>query len=175
MFSERLKELRKKQGLSQSVLAEYLSISRQAISRYEKGSAEPDLKNLTRIANYFDVSTDYLLGNENQPAIVQSSLDHIFVTSIISWTLSAFSKFTLSPVLAAKADEPTILLCGIDKHTFWGEHSVQLAFYPSKDAAEKEIEALYRAISNGHRTYTLQFFVPTTNKGRFGIKILDIS
>ena len=64
MLSEKLYQLRKKSGLSQEQLAERLNVSRQAISKWESGSAFPESEKLIIISNYFDVSVDYLLKDE---------------------------------------------------------------------------------------------------------------
>jgi len=64
MFSEILKKLRKERGVSQSSLAEYLQMSQQAIGSWETNRATPDLDTLVQLADYFNVSTDYLLGND---------------------------------------------------------------------------------------------------------------
>ena len=58
---EKLCALRKKSGLSQEQLAEALNVSRQAISKWEGGSATPESDKLLALSNYFDVSLDYLL------------------------------------------------------------------------------------------------------------------
>lgn len=63
MFSEKLKELRKKSGLTQEQLAEKLSVSRQAVAKWENNLGMPDVDNLKNIALYFGVSVDYLVGN----------------------------------------------------------------------------------------------------------------
>lgn len=57
----RLKELRKEKGISQLKLALDLSMNQNTISRYETGEREADYKTLIKIADYFDVSIDYLL------------------------------------------------------------------------------------------------------------------
>jgi transcriptional regulator with XRE-family HTH domain len=57
----RLKQLREENKLSQLDLANKLNMSQQAISAYEKGSREPDIDTIKKIAEYFNVSTDYLL------------------------------------------------------------------------------------------------------------------
>ncbi len=64
MLSEKLYQLRKKSGLSQEQLAEQLNVSRQAISKWESGTAVPESEKLITISNYFDVSVDYLLKDE---------------------------------------------------------------------------------------------------------------
>lgn len=66
-FSQKLLELRKKRGFSQEDLAEKLNVSRQAISRWEMGSAMPDSSNLLKISDLFGVSIDSLLHEDDQP------------------------------------------------------------------------------------------------------------
>lgn len=56
-----LRQLRKEKHLTQNQLAERLGVSFSAISMYERNQREPDLKTLKRIANFFHVTTDYLL------------------------------------------------------------------------------------------------------------------
>ncbi|MGM9619818.1 MAG: helix-turn-helix domain-containing protein [Oscillospiraceae bacterium] len=63
-FSEKLLRLRRQAGLSQEELAERLQVSRQAISRWELGTALPDAPNLLALSKLFAVSTDYLLREE---------------------------------------------------------------------------------------------------------------
>lgn len=62
IFQERLIEQRKLNRLTQRQMAEYLQIAQPSYIRYENGSAEPSLENLVKLADYFDVSVDYLLG-----------------------------------------------------------------------------------------------------------------
>lgn len=62
----RLKELRGKRKISQQKLAMDLSISQASISKYEKGIAEPDINMLIRMADYFHVTVDYLLGRTDE-------------------------------------------------------------------------------------------------------------
>lgn len=64
MLSEKLYQLRKKSGLSQEQLAEQINVSRQAISKWESGSAFPESEKLIIISKYFGVSVDYLLKDE---------------------------------------------------------------------------------------------------------------
>lgn len=61
-FGERLYRLRIEQGVYQKQLAIYLNVSVGTISNYENGVHSPDLKSLRKIADYFKVSVDYLLG-----------------------------------------------------------------------------------------------------------------
>lgn len=63
-FQERLKELRNEKELSQQELAKELKVSQRSISSWETGFRQPDYETLRLIAEYFDVTTDYLLGIE---------------------------------------------------------------------------------------------------------------
>lgn len=62
-FSERFKELRVNHNLSQQELASQLGISKSSVNMYERGEREPGLVTLEKIADYFNVDMDYLLGN----------------------------------------------------------------------------------------------------------------
>lgn len=62
MFGKRLAELRKRNGISQDILAEELGVRRNTISMYEQGKREPSLKVLSKVSDYFGVTVDYLLG-----------------------------------------------------------------------------------------------------------------
>ena len=61
----RLKELRTEKGVSQQTIADYLGITRQSYSNYELGNREADYVTLTKLANYFETTVDYLIGNSN--------------------------------------------------------------------------------------------------------------
>ena len=63
---EKLLFLRKQNGFTQMELAEKLNVSRQAISRWEVGTAAPSTDNLKELSNLYDVSVDYLLGDHSE-------------------------------------------------------------------------------------------------------------
>ena len=63
----RLKEIRKNRGITQLKLAMDLNISQNSISRYETGEREADYTTLIRLADYFNVSLDYLLERTDDP------------------------------------------------------------------------------------------------------------
>ncbi len=69
-LKEKLVDLRKKKGLSQAELAEAINVSRQAISRWEVGSAIPSADNLMWLSKFYEVSMDELMGvdtDDKQP------------------------------------------------------------------------------------------------------------
>ena len=65
----RLKELRKSKNISQLKLAMDLNMNQNTISRYETNEREPGINELIKIADYFNVSIDYLLERTNNPEI----------------------------------------------------------------------------------------------------------
>jgi len=65
----RLKEIRKAKGISQLKLATDLNTNQNTIRRYETGEREPGIAELIRIADYFNISVDYLLERTENPRI----------------------------------------------------------------------------------------------------------
>ena len=68
---DRLSELRKDKGLNQDELGEIIQKGKGSVSRYEKGTRQPDVETLKRLADFFGVSTDYLLGRTKYPRIME--------------------------------------------------------------------------------------------------------
>lgn len=64
-FAERVKELRKERNLQQKDLANILFVNQRTVSNWERKVNVPDYDMLLKIARYFEVSVDYLLGNED--------------------------------------------------------------------------------------------------------------
>lgn len=65
-IADKIVRLRKSNGFSQEELAEKLNVSRQAISRWEMGTAMPDALNIKQLSKLFNVTTDYLLNDDYQ-------------------------------------------------------------------------------------------------------------
>ncbi|MEG1982054.1 MAG: helix-turn-helix transcriptional regulator [Clostridia bacterium] len=65
-FKDNLKELRKKEGLSQVDLAEKLGFSKSLVGLYETGGRKPSFEALETVADYFNVSIDYLMGKDDK-------------------------------------------------------------------------------------------------------------
>lgn len=69
----RLKQLRRERNISQLKLAMDLGINQNTVSRYETGAYEADYGMLIKLADYFDVSIDYLLGRTDDPRLNRST------------------------------------------------------------------------------------------------------
>ncbi|AEM79504.1 helix-turn-helix domain-containing protein [Thermoanaerobacter wiegelii] len=75
MIGERLKMLRKEKGLTMKEIGEIIGVSDAAWTKYEKNRAEPSIESLIKIADYFQVSLDFLLGRTNirEPQFVEKA------------------------------------------------------------------------------------------------------
>lgn len=62
-----LKILRQQRGISQQQLAEIIMVSQQSVNKYENHNVEPGIDTLCKIADYFEVSVDYLIGRAEEP------------------------------------------------------------------------------------------------------------
>lgn len=67
LFQKRLKELRNSKGISQVSIAKILGITDRGYRKYEAGDNEPTMSVLIALADYFDVSLDYLCGRSDDP------------------------------------------------------------------------------------------------------------
>lgn len=74
MLNEKIKELRKSLGISQTQLAASLGVSKQCVSNWENDNIQPSIEMLIKISEFFKVSTDYLLGLKNDNVIDVSGL-----------------------------------------------------------------------------------------------------
>lgn len=75
MFATRIKNLRQSKELNQVQLAEKLGVKKQSISNWENDNIMPSVDMLVKIADFFQVSTDYLLGREAQETSIPQMLD----------------------------------------------------------------------------------------------------
>lgn len=64
VFGEKLRILRKEKGVKQSEIAEFCNTTKYSVSAWELGKQEPNIDTLLLLAHYFDVTLDYLMGNE---------------------------------------------------------------------------------------------------------------
>lgn len=67
MFPTILRQLRKREKINQSALADAIGMSQATIASWEKGTRKPDADTVSRLADYFGVTIDFLMGRENQP------------------------------------------------------------------------------------------------------------
>lgn len=77
MFAKRLINLRENNNLYQADLAKIFNVEQPTVSQWENGKRIPDSEMLVRIANYFGVSVDYLLGNDTKSTDNEKELKEI--------------------------------------------------------------------------------------------------
>lgn len=82
MLNIRIKELRTAHGLTQVEFAKILSVSKQAVSNWENNNIQPSIDMLLKIADFFGVTTDYLLGRSNDNSLDVSNLSKEAVAHI---------------------------------------------------------------------------------------------
>ena len=73
-FQNIFRKLRTSSNLTQSAIAEKLGISRSTIGMYETGAREPDFETLEKIADFFNVDIDFLLGRTNQTTMLPETI-----------------------------------------------------------------------------------------------------
>ena len=101
--SEKIRILRKSKGMSQEELAGKVNISRQAVSRWENGTALPDVDNIVQLSKLFGVTTDYLLmdsyeSNEDSPKIKENNkILHANLTRLAIIFQAAFLNICMLP------------------------------------------------------------------------------
>ena len=64
-YSNRIRELRRAKGMNQEQLAEQIGLTKQAISQYERGVRKPSFEIIEALCDFFNVSSDYLLGKDD--------------------------------------------------------------------------------------------------------------
>ncbi len=78
-FQNIFKRLRLSCGLTQVEMAEKLGISRSTIGMYETGAREPDFETLEKIADFFNVDIDYLLGRTDKTTLLPETIGHYYL------------------------------------------------------------------------------------------------
>lgn len=109
-FKDRLVQLRKSTNLLQTDMAKKIGVARATYGAYEQGTRQPDFETLQRIAQFFEVSTDFLLGNsvDSKQTILGKEIDVSQLNEnqrlVLEWAmqqeaLSFHSKEELSKIL----------------------------------------------------------------------------
>ena len=111
-FQDKLFSLRKRQGMSQAELSEAINVSRQAISKWEMGTAVPDVSNMLALSKVFHVSVDYLVNDE-----MENESD----APVVRATAAVFKinyQYILLRVIVAIGITAVVAIVGIISHSF---------------------------------------------------------
>lgn len=104
-LKENIKDLRKKEGLTQKEISNKLNISLRTYTNYENGSVEPNLKILTNLADYFNVSVDYIIGHRQNNKIDMSGLSETQKNIIrMTYELSELDAARVESYISAKIE-----------------------------------------------------------------------
>lgn len=130
-FATNLRELMKEQKVTATALARDLEISRQAVNQYMEGTGQPNAEKLTRIADYFNVSVDWLLGRSGGVKTVNADLE-----AAVKYTgLSADAAVKICSV-KGNADLLTALNKFLTQKSFWDALEISIE--------RKELDSLAR-------------------------------
>lgn len=86
-----LRELRQSKGVSQQKIADAIHVSQQSVNKYENHNIEPDINTLIKIADYFNVSVDYLIGRTE----IQQQADALTLSDLSCTEEQMIKKFRL--------------------------------------------------------------------------------
>ena len=134
-FTTRLKKLRDELKLTQKELAEKVNLAQKTLSNYENGRREPDQETLIRIAKFFDVSIDYLLGysDTKKPGLA-------FMTNSSNDDAVSESVFNYSPVypVGSMIKIPVLKSININGPAFTADNIIDYVSLPSEDLPQGE-------------------------------------
>ena len=168
-FSENLKQIRKDNHWSQEDLAELLDVSRQAVSKWEQGAGYPETEKLLLLSSKLNLSLDALMSTGFAPSaepaaacthpsiVISSPNENVIVTCTKVLSSSKFHGGKNAPLYALFGGNST-------GSSFWGEPATFLAWYADQETLEQEMQAISTAISQGQRSYTLQYSAKTIRR-----------
>ncbi len=176
-FAENLRMIRKERNITQEQLADMLDVSRQAVSKWESGVGYPETDKLLIISKELNVSLDYLLKEESNVSqeeketpkpVAYAPSGTITIPTFDNTNVVSCLAVKSSKILAPAKEEPKYILFGVEKVTFWGEHTTLLGWYATAEDVQKEIKEITEAIRNQETTYTLKYAADVELKGFFG-------
>lgn len=190
MFKDRIRQLRLEHDMSQTDLAKVLQVTRQSISKYENGTAEPSFDKLAEMVAFFEISYDDLLGGEPglsveevAPAPARSFMWNLHPTEeptiFVQGKLDLeedfnFTSFEVVEKYTHIPFKPDAVLIGINPRTgIFKGNKVELAWYRKTVDAEREMYAIEAALEAGEASYDLQYDVAVEKRGFFSVQLAD--
>lgn len=117
-FAERLSDLMKNKGITQDMLSKYCYVTRQSVGKWVTGQSTPDIDNLAKIADYFDVSTDYLVGRNDYKTTNKATKELCATLGLSEDAINILSNDPNSKVEEYWKYRFTVVEDGIDKTNF---------------------------------------------------------
>ena len=113
-MQNRIKELRLSKKITQVELAKHLSVSQGTLSFWEQGKYEPDNKSLTKLADYFGVSVDYLLGKSKEKSAFDGNFEKYGLLSVKMKKFRVLGAIACGKPIYADEDRETLVLADSD-------------------------------------------------------------
>lgn len=135
---ERLKELRKIKGVSQSEFAKYMNVAQNTVSRWENGDRLMDTDTLIRAADYFDVTADYLLNRNSKQIAADSRIP------LQRKLLSEF--YNLNDIGKREAIKRVSELAEIPKYTRNNNADMPIAAHTDAEITDEELKLMQQDI-----------------------------
>lgn len=135
---ERLKELRKIKGVSQSEFAKYMNVAQNTVSRWENGERLMDTDTLIRAADYFDVTADYLLNRNSKQIAADSRIP------LQRKLLSEF--YNLNDIGKREAIKRVSELAEIPKYTRNNNADMPIAAHTDAEITDEELKLMQQDI-----------------------------
>lgn len=157
-FSEMLRGLRKRRGLTQAQLAQEIGVSKSSVNMYERGEREPSYSTLQKISQYFNISTDALLGNEvsinnlaeaakcMRKTLREIALEHHFIDN---YGYEHFSDMAIFEILQGVMENNNVedaLRLELAMEVMLATMEVQAANMPNQEEVEKSRQKLIDGI-----------------------------
>ncbi len=194
MFQKKIRQLRLEHDMSQEDLADILGVTRQSISKYENGTAEPSYDKLAILVDYFNVSYDDLLAkdsmvtseekvsvkDESKPVVKKKEIKEPTIEVISLLDEEAESNFvdfivTEKPAYFELDHKPNAVLQGVPAKTggIFKPRNVDLAWYRETEDAYRERDAAKQALKDKKKMYFLEYYVPVKKHGFFSVQIAE--
>lgn len=129
-IGERIKLERTKKGDSQATLGELVSVSQQAVGKWEKDLAEPDGETLNMLADYFGVSVDYLLGRKEKSPSNVYDVDGLLVYEEIGTVCAGYNGTVNEIPTGKKIEIPASMISGGNKEDYFVLRVTGNSMYP---------------------------------------------
>ena len=174
-FANRLKNARQTRGLSQEELAEQLSVSRQAVGKWEQGLGYPEVEKLLTLCAVLNTSLDALMADELPPGCRREPIAAAPSESILIAAENGTNLVRCVNVLCSQPYNtrrgPRYSLFGVsDTLPFQVGNSHLLGWYADEASVQAEIKAIQAAKRRGDPDYTLQYAVKVRRRlGRIEI------
>ena len=194
-FSEKLLELRKKEGLSQEELADRIDVSRQTVSKWESGQTTPEMEKLLELSKLFNISLDELTVNEfnkeekeeAKPKKKKHKLLKVFLIIIAIYLVLSLLKFILLTrhrlIVDSFSEENYSAVSTVKFYDDDTEPNPTYTYLYIRKDGNRYIEESYNDIGEGVLPYTIEYvdlenskaydFMYEEDTGKF--KVFDIT